>query len=129
MLTYKTIDLSNMKAMNRNEFIRKAAIGVGAIMSATQLPKQLFAQANASNIPIGFQTFPIRDRLAKDFSGTLKMMARQGYKLVEMCSPKGYAEIGFGPLVNMKVADLRNRITDAGLSCPSCHFGYDEFTD
>ena len=31
--------------------------------------------------------------LAKDFAGTLKMMADQGYKLVEMCSPKGYEKL------------------------------------
>ena len=61
--------------------------------------------------------------LAKDFAGTLKMMAGQGYQLVEMCSPKGYASLGFGSLVSMKTADMRRIINDAGLSCPSCHFG------
>ena len=30
-----------------------------------------------------------------------------GYKLIEMCSPKGYAQIGFGSLANMKTADIR----------------------
>ena len=39
-------------------------------------------------MPIGFQTFPIRDMLGKDFAGTLKMMAGMGYQLIEMCSPK-----------------------------------------
>ena len=57
------------------------------------------------------------------------MMAGQGYQLVEMCSPQGYANIGFGPLVNMKTADMRSIITDAGLSCPSCHFGSGELFD
>jgi len=67
--------------------------------------------------------------LAKDFPGTLKMMAAQGYQLTEMCSPKGYAEIGYGPLVSMKASDMRKIINDAGLSCPSCHFGFPEFGD
>jgi sugar phosphate isomerase/epimerase len=67
--------------------------------------------------------------LAKDFAGTLKMMAAQGYQLTEMCSPKGYATIGYGPLVDMKTSDMKNIINDAGLSCPSCHFGFGEFTD
>lgn len=115
--------------MNRKVFIKKATIGLSAVFAATQLPKQLLAQAQAVNIPIGFQTFPIRDLLAKDFTGTLKMMAKQGYQLVEMCSPKGYAEIGFGPLVNIIGPDMRNMINDAGLSCPSCHFGFGELTD
>jgi sugar phosphate isomerase/epimerase len=46
-----------------------------------------------------------------------------------MCSPKGYANSGYGPLVNMKTSDMRGIITDAGLSCPSCHFGFAELTD
>ena len=98
-------------------------------LAATQLPGVLLAQARALNIPIGFQTFPIRDILVKDFAGTLKMMAQQGYQLVEMCSPKGYVDSGFEPLVSMKTADMRRIITDAGLNCPSCHFGFSELTD
>ena len=43
---------------------------------------------------------------AKDFPGTLKMMAGQGYQLVEMCSPQGYVSSGFGPLVNIKPAEI-----------------------
>lgn len=73
--------------------------------------------------PIGFQTFPIRDVLAKDFAGTMKMMAGFGYQYTEMCYPKGYAGAGFGPLVNVKTADIKKMIEDAGLHCPSCHIG------
>lgn len=105
------------------------AAGAGAALALSQWPGQLLAQARVLNIPVGFQTFPIRDMLAKDFAGTLKMMAAQGYQLTEMCSPKGYAQIGYGPLVNMKTSDMRNIITDAGLSCPSCHFTFGEFGD
>jgi sugar phosphate isomerase/epimerase len=102
---------------------------MGAALILSHLPNQLFAEARVLDIPIGFQTFPIREILSKDFAGTLKMMAAQGYQLTEMCSPKGYEKIGFGPLVNMKTSDMRNIISDAGLSCPSCHFGFGEFTD
>lgn len=118
-----------MKTFNRREFIGKAAVGLGAALSCSVLPKQLLAQSRMMNIPLGFQTYPIRDELGKDFAGTLKMMAAQGYRITEMCYPKGYATIGFGPLVNMKVADIKSAITDAGLSCPSCHFGPNEFGD
>src|SRR6476620_629147 len=118
-----------MKTMNRRLFIKRAVIGGSAVLAMTQIPRPLLAQANASKIPIGFQTFPIRDLLAKDFAGTLKMMAQQGYQLVEMCSPKGYADIGFGPLVDMKTTDMRRIINEAGLNCPSCHFGFAELTD
>lgn len=118
-----------MKTSNRRVFVKKLALGVAGALVATQLPNQLLAQARASKMPLGFQTFPIRDILVKDFSGTLKMMAQQGYQLVEMCSPKGYVDSGFGPLVNMKTADMRRTINDAGLNCPSCHFGFTELTD
>jgi sugar phosphate isomerase/epimerase len=117
-----------MKKINRREFIGKTTMAAGAAFALSQLPKQLFANAAFNNIPIGFQTWTVREMLAKDFAGTLKMMAGQGYKLVEMCSPKGYASLGFGPLVTMKTTDMRGIITDAGLSCPSCHFGFAELT-
>jgi sugar phosphate isomerase/epimerase len=112
-----------MKTINRRSFIGKMA--AGAALGLSQLP--LLASARMLNIEVGFQTFPIRDILAKDFSGTLKMMAGQGYQLTEMCSPKGYADIGYGPLVGMKASKMRKIINDAGLHCPSCHFGFAEF--
>jgi sugar phosphate isomerase/epimerase len=118
-----------MKAIKRRSFVKTMAAGAAAAMVLPLLPKELLAQASFANIPVGFQTFPIRDTLAKDFTGTLKMMAAQGYQLTEMCSPKGYAGIGYGPLVGIKPADMRSMINDAGLSCPSCHFGFNEFSD
>jgi sugar phosphate isomerase/epimerase len=115
--------------MNRKSFIKKASSGFAAAWALSHIPSQLLAQSNFLDIPIGFQTFPIRTMLAKDFAGTLKMMADMGYKVVEMCSPKGYAQIGYGPLVSMKTADMRSIINDAGLACPSCHFTFGEFAD
>lgn len=116
-----------MTTINRRGFIGKMAVGAGAALGLSQLP--LLAQARMLNIQVGFQTFPIRDILAKDFPGTLKMMAALGYQLTEMCSPKGYADIGYGSLVGMKATEMRKIINDAGLSCPSCHFGFPEFGD
>jgi sugar phosphate isomerase/epimerase len=118
-----------MKKINRREFIGKAALGLGATVALSRISKKLFAGGTINNIPIGFQSWTVRDKLAKDFAGTLKWMARQDYQLVEMCSPKGYADIGFGPLASMKTTDMLSIITDSGLSCPSCHFGFGELTD
>lgn len=112
-----------MKTLHRRAFLASAAKGLSAALVLSYFPKQLFAAAKANDMPIGFQTFPIRDILAKDFSGTLKMMADNGYKLTELCSPQGYASIGFGFLANMKPVEIKQTITDAGLSCSSCHFG------
>jgi sugar phosphate isomerase/epimerase len=120
-----------MKNVNRRTFISKSAMGVGGALALLQMPGFLRAQAPPDflNFPIGFQTFPIRDMLAKDFGGTLKTMSGLGYQTVEMCSPPGYIDSGFGFLVNMKTSELRSTITDAGLTCPSCHFTFGELTD
>lgn len=118
-----------MYTINRRSFLGKIALGAGAAIGLMHLPSSLLAHARKADMPIGFQTFPIREILAKDFAGTLKMMAAQGYQLTEMCSPKGYADIGYGPLVDMKTSDMRKIIEDAGLGCPSCHFGFAEFGD
>lgn len=118
-----------MLTQNRRSFIKKTSMAAGAVFALSQLPKELFAAAKANDMPLGFQTFPIRDILAKDFAGTLKMMAGMNYQLTEMCSPKGYATIGFGSLVDIKPAEMRKIINDAGLTCPSCHFGFGELTD
>ncbi|MEP7111113.1 MAG: TIM barrel protein [Ferruginibacter sp.] len=120
-----------MHKINRRSFIGKTATGIGGIVAISQLPSLLSAQASAGavNLPIGFQSFTIRDMLEKDFAGTLKMMANLGYKQVEMCSPAGYASMGFGHLVNKKTSEIKTMIKDAGLTCPSCHFGFGEFGD
>ena len=120
-----------MKIINRRNFIGSSALGISAALALSQWPLPLLAETvhGLNRQPTGFQTFTIRDLLAKDFPGTLKMMSGMGYQQMEMCSPKGYAGIGFGPLVNMKPSEMRNIITDSGLHCPSCHFGFSELTD
>ncbi len=119
-----------MKKLNRREFIGQGAIGLGALLAFSQLPLELRAAAMKKyKHPVGFQSFPLKDMLAKDFAGTMKMMAEMGYQNVEMCYPPGYAEYGFGPLVGMKAADMRRMINDAGLHCQSCHFIIGDLTD
>jgi sugar phosphate isomerase/epimerase len=120
-----------MKKINRRSFIGKTSAGLGSAFALSQLSLPMFLKSipGLYDMAVGFQTFPIRDKVAKDFPGTLKMMSGQGFQLVEMCSPIGYATIGFGPLVDMKPADMKKIINDSGLSCPSCHFGFGELTD
>lgn len=118
-----------MKKINRREFLGKGAFGLGSAFVLAQLPKQLFAEARAVEMPVGFQSWSVKDLLGKDLPGTLKMMSGFGYRQIEMCSPKGYADIGFGPLAKMKTSDLRKTIEDEGLGCISCHFGFGELAD
>jgi len=118
-----------MKQINRRSFLTQTTKAAGAAITLSQLPKQLFAAAAANDMAVGFQSWTVKDKLSQDFAGTLKMMADMGYKMIEMCSPKGYAQIGFGAFTKMKTSDIKKIINDAGLSCPSCHFGFSEVTD
>jgi sugar phosphate isomerase/epimerase len=118
-----------MTSINRRGFLATGTKAAGAAFLLSRLPSSIFEAAYANNIKIGFQSWTVRDKLSKDLAGTLKMMAGQGYQQIEMCSPKGYETIGFGPLAKMKTQDLRKAIEEAGLSCPSCHFGFGEFKD
>jgi sugar phosphate isomerase/epimerase len=106
-----------------------ATKGISGAAALSLLPGTILAAARGVNFPLGFQTFPIREKLAGDFPGTLKAMAAQGYKITEMCSPKGYATLGYGSLVSLKATEIKTIINDAGLDCPSCHFGPNEFSD
>ncbi|HEY0055228.1 MAG TPA: sugar phosphate isomerase/epimerase family protein [Pedobacter sp.] len=114
--------------MNRKIFLKTAAAGLGGAFLSAYLPGSLKAATRRLNIPLGFQSWVIKEALANDFSGTLKSMAAQGFRMVEMCSPKGYKNMGFGPLASMKGSDMRNIITDAGLTCPSCHYTFTELS-
>ncbi|MBL0133445.1 MAG: sugar phosphate isomerase/epimerase [Chitinophagaceae bacterium] len=120
-----------MKSIDRRKFLVQGGMGLGAAILATQLPNELFAAFDSGLIkrPFGFQSYPIRDRLSKDFAGTLKLMAGMGYQEVEMCSPSGYSTIGFAAIAKLKTAEVKTIITDAGLSCKSCHFVFGELTN
>lgn len=72
--------------------------------------------------PIGCQTYPVRDRIEKDFAGTLKELASAGFQKIELCSPVGYADFGFSGLAKYKPADLKRIWTDLGLTCDGSHF-------
>ena len=113
-----------MLAISRRDFCKVAAAQSAAIglMSAGVLK----LRANPLGMPIGCQTWPVREMIAKDFPGTLKQLAAAGFQSIEMCSPVGYADEGFGALAKYKGAELKKIISDAGLTCVSSHFGIDE---
>ena len=120
-----------MKKVNRRNFIGQSSMLLGSALAIPAMfrNERVFASPAALKHPIGFQVFPIREMLVKDFSGTLKMMSGLGYQTVEMCSPAGYLDTGFGPLTSIKAADMKKMINDAGLVCPSCHFTFVELKD
>jgi sugar phosphate isomerase/epimerase len=117
-----------MNKLSRRQFLGKSTIGLGAavIASRTSLIGSAEALSKSINMPVGFQVWTVKEMLIKDFPGTLKMMAGLGYQSLEMCSPPGYADSGFGPLMKYSASDMRQIISDAGLICQSSHYGFDE---
>jgi sugar phosphate isomerase/epimerase len=64
----------------------------------------------------------MRKEIENDFSGTLRRVRELGFAGVEMCSPSGYKDAGFGNLAPLSADALRQQIEDTGLVCKSCHF-------
>jgi len=118
-----------MKKLSRRNFLGRSALGIGSALIASQIPVDLIAGPASVPVkmPIGFQVWTIKDSLIKDFPGTLKKMAALGYQSMEMCSPPGYESSGFGPLMKLTAKEMKKIINDAGLICPSSHYGMDEF--
>jgi sugar phosphate isomerase/epimerase len=83
-------------------------------------------RANPLGLPIGCQTYPVRKMIAKDFPGTVKVLADSGFQNIELCSPWGYADSGFAPVGKYTGAELRALLGGMGVKCFSSHFGMDE---
>jgi sugar phosphate isomerase/epimerase len=113
-----------MQPVSRREFLRTASstAALGAILSTGAR----LLHADPLGMPIGCQTWPVRDSIAKDFPGTLKQLSAAGFQTIELCSPVGYADSGFAGLGKYKGSELRGIIHDAGLTCISSHFSMDE---
>jgi sugar phosphate isomerase/epimerase len=115
--------MKEISRISRRSFLHVGAAGAIGLAGARHL------SANPLGLPIGCQTWPVRESIGKDLDGTLKELAGMGFERIELCSPPGYATMGFGPLAQMKPAELREKIQAAGLGCESCHFGFTELKD
>ncbi len=117
-----------MKKLSRREFLGKSALGIGSVVLASRLPVEAYGSEPPKPVkmPLGFQVWTVKDKLIKDFPGTLKEIAGLGYKSVEMCSPPGYESSGFGPLMKLTAKEMKKIINDAGLSFDSTHYGMSE---
>jgi sugar phosphate isomerase/epimerase len=113
-----------MCALSRREFLGAAATSAAALGLLSADPLQL--SADPLGMPIGCQTWPVRASIARDFPGTLKQLADAGFQSIELCSPYGYEEFGFGGLAKYSPAEFRRILNDANVTCISSHFGIDE---
>src|SRR5260370_12318358 len=104
--------------VSRRRFLAAGALGLAA--------NGIELGAEPLHLPIGCQTYPVRDALGKDFPGTLRELAGIGYRMIEMCSPPGYEKSGYGPLIGRKAAEMVRTIRDAGFGWESSHFQFPE---
>ncbi len=113
-----------MSKVSRRDFLKLA--GTGAAAAGFLSAGALELHADPLGLPIGCQTWPVRQMIAKDFPGTIKTLAAAGFKSIELCSPIGYEDSGFADVGKYSGAQLRSILSDAGVTCISSHFGLDE---
>jgi sugar phosphate isomerase/epimerase len=116
-----------MSDISRRDFIKTAtthAVAAG-ILGASALE----LRAYPLGLPLGCQTWPVREMIAKDFSGTIKQLAAAGFQAIELCSPVGYSDSGFAGLAKYPPAEIKKILADAGVSCVSSHFGIKELRE
>ncbi len=65
-----------------------------------------------AGLPLGVQLYTLRDASGKDMAGTLKKVAKIGYKNVELA--------GYG---NLNIQDLNKALDDNGLKAVAAHVG------
>lgn len=113
--------------MTRREFLKTTGKqAAAATLLSAGAAGALELRASPLGLPLGCQTWPVREMIAKDFPGTLRQLAAAGFQNIELCSPAGYADYGFGGLAKYTPAELKKILSDAGITCISSHFGLDE---
>jgi sugar phosphate isomerase/epimerase len=96
---------------SRRKFIRSGAMAVAA---AALLPESVFAAKKQKGI-VGIQLYSIRDEMDKDPLGSLKEVAKIGYKYVEHANYVNRKFYGYAP------SDFRKLLDDLGLNMISGH--------
>ena len=116
-----------MSAISRRDFFKHAAAdaAVAGVLSAGAME----LRAKPLGLPIGCQTYPVRKMIGEDFPGTIKQLVAAGFETIELCSPVGYADSGFGVLAKYKGGELRKMFGDLGVKCQSSHFDIKELRE
>jgi sugar phosphate isomerase/epimerase len=99
-----------MTALSRRTFLA---------MSAT-LPWAFRSAASATTIPVGLELYSVRDSLKQDPDGTLRVVAKMGYQVVEFYAP--YFE-----WTETEAKQTRKLLDDLGMRCYSTHNDADYF--
>ena len=73
-------------------------------------------------IPVGLELYSVRDELAKDLNGTVTVVAKMGYQVVEFYSP-------YMNWTMEQAKEVRKLLDDLGIKCPSTHNGVNSISD
>jgi len=84
--------------------------------------------AKAMGMPIGCQTYPVRQALNADIPGTLKELRAAGFETIEMCSPPAYGR-DYAAFAKMSGTEMKQTFAAAGVKCESCHYGFKELKE
>src|SRR5207249_4850098 len=106
----------NPHALTRRDVLKltsTAAIGVG-VASGVEALLAAEAPAPTRKIPFALQLYSVRNECAKDLPGTVRAVARMGYKAVEFAGYHG-----------RDAQTLRKMLDDVGLKCCGTHIGLD----
>lgn len=114
-----------MKVSRRN-FLKQSSVVLGSTALLSTINLGCNKKNGTTDKSFGFQAWTIRTEINEDLAGTCKKMAGLGYKEIEMCSPLGYSDAGFGPLNKYSGTELRRIIEDNGLTCTSSHYNLGE---
>lgn len=101
---------------SRRQFLKNASLALAGTALATDgIPATLVHPPVAH---LGVQLWSVRDDMNKDAAGTVKALAKMGYREVEGF---GYAE---GKMFGMSIADFSKLLKDNGISMPSSHVSF-----
>ncbi len=105
--------------MKRRTFVKNS----GLLLSASLLPTPLFSVVEKPKYKMGLQAFTIRDAMAKDLIGSLKIVKSLGYEDLELYGfdAKNIAYYGY------KATEFKSVLDDLGLSSSSCHYGFTDY--
>ena len=103
-----------MTIITRRKFLQSASASVACTAA---LFDSAGLYASPFGLPIALQLYSVRQMLALDFAGTLKLIAGIGYREVESA---GY--------FNHSAREVGSALQAAGLQMPSAHFPHDELS-
>ena len=77
--------------------------------------------ASSASIPVGLELYSVRDALKQDPEGTVRTVAKMGYKVVEFYAP-------YFDWSDAQAKQMRKLMDDLGIRCNSTHNGAEQFS-